>query len=273
MPPIFPLYDEYTEISTSYIQIQLKSDENGDERDETRYMHLDTSAAGFGHYEDARIIKISEDLVAIVCTKYLLKVARICVFVFDPFKGLTLGSVEFFCKSQSQKNWMPQMMGSSLLLWSSLEHSTIHEIPNICDVRNHHMTFIGPCKIGRWRGSSAILETPYGTLGMVHRRTKENFTNWIVKERFLPHYEHSFVLLKTNGQVIEKTYSAPFTVKIEGFDGFVYISGFDVVEDSLEICAGVTDCYAVKFVMTPEMIRGLFDNKSSIFTVQPSEVL
>ena len=237
-------------------------------------MHLDTSAAGFAHYEDARIIKISDTKVAIVCTKYLLKIARICVFVFDPYLGLTLGSVEYFCQSQSQKNWMPQMHGTSLLLWSSLEHSTIHMVPNIADVRGHHKTVIGPCKIGRWRGSSAILETQFGTIGMVHRRTKESFQNWILEERFLPHYMHAFAIIKSSEAPI---YSAPFIVTIQGFEGFVYISGFDVLPSGdFEVCAGVTDCYAVKFLMQQSLVAELIDRPSASIrhlTFEPSEVL
>jgi len=235
--------------------------------------HLDTSAAGFGHYEDARLCVIGSK-IAVVCTKYLEKIARICLVIIDPETLTTQGSIEFLCTSQSQKNWVPRTENTSLLLYSSLENSIVHEVPNAASLTGHHLVYIGPCKIGKWRGSSGIIDTQLGTIAVVHHRTKETIFNWIIKERFLPHYAFCFARFENN---VVALYSRTFTLNIKGFSGFVYVSGLEeLIDGNFELCCGVTDCYAVKIIMKRAFVQALFDNyemPQAHYEFSPSDVL
>jgi hypothetical protein len=187
-------------------------------------------------------------------------IARICVLIIDPKTLATQGSIEYWCKNQSQKNWIPRASKNSLLLYASLENLILHEVPNVCAIKGHHTVFIGPCKIGRWRGSSAIIDTSVGTVAMVHRRTKVSYLDWVVKERFLPHYIFCFVRFDGLGV---KEFSRDFTAKVRGFDGFVYVSGFQQVNTEFEIFCGITDCYAVQFKMSVDFVHNLFLDKDN----------
>lgn len=244
-------YEELNKKQTSYIVVRIK---DGLESTST---YLDTSIFGPGNYEDARIIAVNDEKAAIVLTRFAYWKPRICVALINistDNKLTVLGGIEF--KSDSfQKNWMPRMYKDSLLLYASLETNLIYTIPQIETLKGYKIISIDNQKIGRWRGSAPIHDCKHGTIGLVHYRIDPQ-----IKKHYLPNYVNAFFSLDHQGNY---TIYNEFTVELKNVPGFVYISGFLVLSDGqIEFCAGVTDCYGVKFVVSEELFLNSLFKKS-----------
>lgn len=256
-----PFFEDYS-IQNSWIVIGVKNLESNNYTDSL----LETSIFGPGAYEDARILKVDFKHAFIVFTRFYQKRASICVGLlefFDTTYSLKF-SIEYKCPSQNQKNWMPRLYKDSVLLYASLQNQIIYCIPNILKQEGHTTVSISPVKLsGKWRGSSPIINTPLGPMGLVHYRRPIS-----IGKKLMPDYVHAFFILKQQGQ--SKGETIEFSTEYEfdvGFKGFVYVSGFDFLDAStVQLSVGVADCYAVKFNLPWTLIKQGFENKKDFIT-------
>lgn len=267
-PNIF--YDEKISTQTSYVVIGIKEGTGYSVR------FLDSSAFGFGHFEDGRVIKINDEHIVIVFTKYVKERARICVALvrIDSQNIATnVFTQEFHCETQNQKNWIPRLQDGHLLLYASIENQIKFVVPNILSKTGHLKMNVSPIKLfGQWRGSSPIQETKLGSMGLVHYRRKPS-----LKKKLFADYVHAFYLLKQDSNTKKDTFvvSNVFEFQVKQFPGFIYVSGFEVLGDVVQISAGITDCYAIKFNLPWTTVSDSFAKKKNAIekiNVEPLEM-
>jgi hypothetical protein len=212
------IFDEDTPVQSSFI---LFGSQN-----------LDTKAFGFGHFEDPRILRISATHFVCVFVKYAFRKAHMCVAVClydEPTKPL--GTIEYISK-KNQKNWMPQMSAGALLLTARVEEpAVIYQVSDIANLCGHHEIPIQDAPLCKWRGSSQIIETPLGLFGLVHTRLKRSLSN-----RFMPEYEYATLI---NGKI-----GPSFRLQASNVSGFVYVSSIELLDNTIRVYCGITDCYA-----------------------------
>ena len=238
-----PRNDEFIKIQTSYILIYFTH--------LSITAFLDTSSLGFAHYEDGRIIALSGQFAAIVFTKYKDKLAKICVAVVEIPSGptgptLVPKSCIEFDSEQNQKNWMPRFSSGALYLHVSLEKNIVFVVPNIETLNGYVNVSVPKIPLSKWRGSSPIIDTPWGQLGIVHYRRPQS-----LKKKLLPDYVHAFFLLDEQGTTVFRE----FEVNIIDLQGFTYLTGFDVQPHGLIVYSGVTDCYSVSFLLSNDYLK------------------
>jgi hypothetical protein len=224
------IFDEDTPVQSSFIRFRL---EPATVSDRVSDPVLDTGTFGFGHYEDPRILRVSDTHFACVFIKYAHRKARMCVAVCqyaEPMK--TLGSIEYIC-SRNQKNWLPQVSGKALLLTARVEEpAVIYQVSDIAKLRGHHEIQIQDPPLCKWRGSSQIIDTPLGLFGLVHTRLKRSLSN-----RFMPEYKYAALI---NGKI-----GPSISIRASNVDGFVYVSSVELLDTlKVRLYCGITDCYA-----------------------------
>lgn len=214
--------------------------------------YLDTSAFGFGHYEDPRVIGIDDRLAAVVFTKHVSCRGRICVAIVEPSLQTwqkPLATFEFSCPTQTQKNWMPKRgHNDSILLYASLL-PTIYELSGLSTASGHFYSEVPPVALGEWRGSSQIVDSRHGAIGFVHKRVGSTHAT-----RWMPDYLHAVATFESDGTI---KYGTPFTLSVIDLPGFVYVSGIQTTERGLDVYVGITDCYAAVVQLTTEQLTNL----------------
>jgi hypothetical protein len=256
---LLPFLEDYS-VQNSWISVGVKNLDTG----VYASSFLDTKVFGPGAYEDARILKLTERSTFLVFTRFYQKRASICISVveFDEESYAIKFTLEYKCPSQNQKNWMPRLYKDSVLLYASLENQVIYCVPNILNQKGHANVSISPVKLGgKWRGSSPIIETALGPMGLVHYRRPISLA-----KKLMPDYVHAFFLIKSNDskETLEFSTEIEFDLDIQGF---VYVSGFEFLDDQrVQLSVGIADCYAVKFNLQFSQIKEFFTKKKDYIT-------
>jgi hypothetical protein len=188
---------------------------------------LDMSCFGPGQYEDPRILEINNGLAVVVFVRHFNDIGSMCVALINS-KYDILGSIEYKCPRQTQKNWMPRLDGSSLLLYARVP-DIVYKVPNIKGLKYHERIEISPMPSTEWRGSSQVIYLKkYGHIGILHKRMPPN-----IKTYFLPGYIFAF-------------YNFDTSIRFREFDvlaqGFVYLNSIEATSSGIRILCGLSDC-------------------------------
>ena len=195
---------------------------------------------GPGQFEDPRVLQINEDRAAVVFVRHYER-GSICVALIDGQYNI-LGSIEYVC-TKTQKNWMPRLVGTSLVLYARVPDIT-YTIANVLGLRNHEKIEVSSVKCGHWRGSSQVIDYNGTCIGIVHKRLYSELSTY-----FLPRYSYAFYNFDTNELGRE------FDIYHEA--SFVYINSIDQAPGGLNVFCGVSDCIKKTYFLSHQQVSEL----------------
>ena len=209
-----------------------------------------TASFGPGQYEDPRILQINDKLAVLVFVRHT-NIGSMCVALIDSDYKI-LGSIEYKCSKQTQKNWMPRLVGSSLHLYARVP-DIIYAVPRIAGLKNHEVIEVSPMSSSEWRGSSQIIYLKNrGHYGILHKRLRPEISTF-----FLPGYKFAFYNFDNSKRLRE------FSIKD---NGFVYINSIEQHLNGLRILCGVSDCVSVHYDLKEDQLdRLLIDGPEIVF--------
>ena len=195
---------------------------------------------GPGQFEDPRVLQINEDRAAVVFVRHYER-GSICVALIDGHYDV-LGSIEYTC-SKTQKNWMPRLVGNSLMLYARVPDIT-YTIPNILGLRDHNKVEVSPVKCAEWRGSSQVIQYNGMSIGIVHKRLYSELSTY-----FLPRYSYAFYNFDN------ESLGREFDISHEA--SFVYINSIDIAQGGLNVFCGISDCIKQTYFLSHSQVTDL----------------
>jgi hypothetical protein len=206
---------------------------------------LDTSAFGPADgYEDPRIAWLDDATLFIVFVRFVKNpdTSEICAGLIDvsPDGSISMTRTRMYTSSQRQKNWMAKINDDKTIdLYARVESPQIvyHLCPS--ELKGHSIIHVPKCTLkSTWRGSSFFCPYKKGHVALVHQRLRPQLQN-----RFMPSYEYALCYLQDGHIKIGPTF------QLKDPKGFVYASGLQIINDSLLVSMGITDCYASSAVL------------------------
>jgi len=200
---------------------------------------LDTSAFGPADgYEDPRITWLDDSTILIVFVRFIKNpdTSDMCVGLIDVSgTSINMTRTRMYTSTQRQKNWIAKVHGpTSIDLYARVESPQIVYHLSTNDLVGHSVVHVPQCPLKSiWRGSSFFCAYKKGYVALVHQRLGPQ-----LKNRFMPSYVYAFCFL-VDGRI---TIGPSF--EMTDPKGFVYASGLQVINDTIKVSSGISDCYS-----------------------------